>query len=84
MRYAFIEQHRSVWPIEVQCRVLQASRHGYYAWRAGAVGKRKVEDAVLMPFIREVHTTTGHTYGAEWIAKDVRKVVVLARSAYDD
>lgn len=26
-----------------------------------------------MPLIREIHEATGHTYGAEWIAKELRK-----------
>ena len=33
MRYRFIQLHRTVWPIDVQCHVLQVSRSGYYAWR---------------------------------------------------
>ena len=33
MRYRFIEDHREVWPILVQCHVLEVSRGGYYAWR---------------------------------------------------
>ena len=33
MRYRFIEDHRDVWPIVVQCDVLQVSRGGFYAWR---------------------------------------------------
>ena len=33
MRYRFIRQHRTTWPIDVQCRVLEVSRSGYYAWR---------------------------------------------------
>jgi len=33
MRYRFVREHRVVWPIGVQCRVLEVSRSGYYAWR---------------------------------------------------
>ncbi len=33
MRYALIERHRGVWPIVVQCRVLQASASGYHQHR---------------------------------------------------
>ena len=29
MKYAFIERHRRVWPISVQCRVLKVSVAGY-------------------------------------------------------
>ncbi len=33
MRYRFINEHRGVWPISVQCAVLEVTRSGYYAWR---------------------------------------------------
>ena len=32
MKYPFIEDHREQWPVSVQCRVLQVSRSGFYAW----------------------------------------------------
>ena len=30
MKYAFIQRHRRVWPISVQCRVLRVSVAGYH------------------------------------------------------
>ena len=57
----------------MQCRVLQLSRNAFYAWTQGHIGVRKAQDTVLMPLIREIHEATGHTYGAEWIAKELRK-----------
>ena len=33
MRYAFIERHRTFWPIVIQCEVLRVSRSGFYSWR---------------------------------------------------
>lgn len=30
MKYAFIQRHRRVWPISVQCRVLEVSVAGYH------------------------------------------------------
>jgi DNA (cytosine-5)-methyltransferase 1 len=32
LRCAFIYEHRDVWPISIQCRVLKVSRAGYYHW----------------------------------------------------
>ena len=31
MKYAFIQQYGRLWPVSVQCRVLQVSAAGYYA-----------------------------------------------------
>lgn len=33
MRYQFIHEHRDQFPVRVQCRVLQVSASGFYAWR---------------------------------------------------
>lgn len=33
MRYAFIAQHRKVWPLRFLCLVLVVSVSGYYRWR---------------------------------------------------
>lgn len=43
MRYAFIERHRSVWPIVMQCRVLEVSVSGFSQYRARE--KRAAGDA---------------------------------------
>jgi len=33
MRYAFIDQHRKIWPIADQRRVLEVAASGFRAWR---------------------------------------------------
>src|SRR3546814_3315280 len=32
MKFAFIEQHASTWPVNVMCRMPGVSRSGYYDW----------------------------------------------------
>lgn len=41
MRYAFIEDHRTAWPITIQCRVLTVTRSGYYEWRRRPVSEQR-------------------------------------------
>ena len=40
VRYAFIERHRTIWPIVTQCRVLEVSVSGYGQYRT-----RRLPDA---------------------------------------
>ena len=57
MKYAFINRHRRVWPISVQCRVLQASVAGYhehFVRRASAAQRRHLSDDALLVFSRQV------------------------------
>jgi hypothetical protein len=47
VKYAFIHRHRRVWPISVQCRVLQVSVAGYhehFVRRASDAQRRHLSD----------------------------------------
>jgi transposase InsO family protein len=72
MRYRFIDEHRTTWPIEVQCRVLEVSRSGYYAWRRrpqSRTARRRVE---LTDRIREIHGRKHHdNYGAPRVHREL-------------
>jgi hypothetical protein len=45
VKYAFVERHRSLWPISVQCRVLRISLTGYEA-QGQLLGQRLQRDAI--------------------------------------
>ena len=64
MRFAFIEDHRGVWPVPAMCRVLRVSTAGYYAWRTRPESKRAVEDRALLGDIRRAHESSGGRYGS--------------------
>ena len=66
MEYAFIERHRRVWPISVQCRVLQVSVTGYhehFVRRAGNAQRRHLSDDALLVHIKAIHAETHGGYG---------------------
>ena len=77
MRYRFIDEHRRVWPLQIQCDVLEVSRSGYYAWRRrppSATAKRQDE---LTEHIRAAHRQSREIYGSprvhrELLAADIR------------
>jgi putative transposase len=64
MRFAFVEDHRGIWPIPAMCRMLAVSTAGYYAWRSRRVSKRVAEDEALLGDIRRVHGASGGRYGS--------------------
>jgi transposase InsO family protein len=66
VRYAFIERHRRVWPICVQCRVLRVSVSGYHQHRARRrriAERRHLTDAALLAHISAVYAEYRGAYG---------------------
>lgn len=70
MRYAFIERHRNVWPVVVQCRVLEVSVSGYRQHRArgakppaAAPEGKRLGDMALLANIRAVFHEMNGAYG---------------------
>ena len=58
MKYAFIQRHKLVWPITVQCRVLLESVSGYHehlARRLDIARRRHLSDEALLVHISAVY-----------------------------
>ena len=80
MKYAFIQRHRRVWPISVQCRVLQVSVAGYhehFVRRSSNVQRRHLSDDALLVHIKAIHAETRGGYGwprtwKELLARGIR------------
>jgi len=64
VKYAFIRGQETRFGIAALCRVLRASRNGYYEWRDRAPCARSLADAQLLSQIRAVHLTHFEAYGA--------------------
>ena len=76
VRYAFIERHRQMWPIAVQCRVLKVSISGYHgqvARQASIAPRRHFSDEALLAHIKAIHTQTRRAYGRPRILRELRK-----------
>jgi len=66
VKYAFIDRHRLVWPIRVQCRVLGVSSTGYHQHRkrrARIQERRHLSDEALLAHIRSIQAETRGAYG---------------------
>ncbi len=80
MKYAFIQRHRGVWPISVQCRVLGVSMAGYhehFVRLASAAQRRHLSDDALLVHIKAIHAETRGGYGwprtwKELLARGIR------------
>ena len=80
MKYAFINRHRRVWSISVQCRLLEASVAGYhehFVRRASAAQRRHLRDDALLVHIKAIHAETHGGYGwprtwKELLARGIR------------
>ena len=76
MKYAFIERHRRLWPICVQCRVLRVSVSGFYQHRARRrriSQRRHLSDAALLAHISAVYAEHRGAYGWPRIWRELRK-----------
>jgi transposase InsO family protein len=64
MRFAFIRDHRGVWPVGVMCRVLQVARSGFYAWGRRPPSPRRVRRDELACKARAVYEANRGVYGS--------------------
>ena len=64
MRFRFIEDRRTDYPVTMLCDVLGVSPAGYYAWRARPESRRSVANRELVDDIRQVHRDTNGRYGS--------------------
>jgi len=72
MKYAFIREYRSEHSVALMCKVLRASRSGYYAWVRRRPGPRANANQELLGEIRACHLRAKQVYGSPRIHKDLR------------
>ena len=58
MRYAFIDQHRDSYPLQMLCTALQVSDSGFTSWQRSDGPKQWLSDDALLKRIREIHEET--------------------------
>jgi putative transposase len=56
------------------CRVLKASRSGFYAWLHQPLSNRAIEDKRLLGLIRVSYAASNGVYGAPRVFLDLREV----------
>jgi transposase InsO family protein len=72
MKYWFMNQHCSLHGVKRMCRVIGASRSGYYAWKRQPQSKRQKENEKILMYIKESHKNSRRAYGSPRITKDIQ------------
>lgn len=66
-----MREHQVLYPVATQCRVLDVSTSGYYAWLQRAPSRRSREDERLKRRIRSIHEHSRGTYGRPRICAEL-------------
>lgn len=63
-RFEFIDEHKDVWPVAVQCHVLKVSRSGFYQWLQRTPSRTVQKQLEIVHQIKQVHLTISQDYGS--------------------
>lgn len=74
MKYAFIAQKLSDYPLSVTCETLDISPAGSHAWRTRPQAYRTLQNQELSRKIKEIFLASGKTYGARRIVAELREL----------
>ena len=64
MKFAFVKDHRRLWPVAIICRVLQVARAGFYAWLKREPSARQQRQVKLLAKVRVAHAEHRKVYGS--------------------
>jgi putative transposase len=74
LRYAFIAEAQSSWPVSVLCEVMQVSRSGFYAY-AHRQAHRTLDRVKweLLARVKAIAAETRHSYGSRRMAQQLQE-----------
>jgi putative transposase len=64
MKFAFIQEHAALLPVQTCCQILAVSRAGYYAWQHRPISAQAKHRQDLAAKIQAVHTQNRQVYGS--------------------
>jgi len=73
MKYKFIENYRSSFPVKKMCHVLDISPSGYYRWRTVPLSNLKIRNEILKKRISELFFRHKGMVGSPIITADLRE-----------
>jgi len=72
MKSRSMGQHSSTHGVQKMCRVIAASRSGYYRWKIQPQSKRQKENEKILVEIKESHKNSKRAYGSPRIVEDLQ------------
>jgi transposase InsO family protein len=72
MKYRFIDEHRSLWPVRLMCQVLQVSTGGYYSCRHRPASAKQQRREALTSEIQAIHQEIKERYGSPRIHAELQ------------
>jgi putative transposase len=73
VKYAWIAQHRAIYPLALTCSLLSVSVNGYRAWlRGGDPDRKRLTDTQLVALIRAIHAEVKCAYGSPRMLDELR------------
>lgn len=72
MRYQFVQENRSLFPVKKMCQVLNISSSGFYRWRKNPFSIRRIQNERLKIRIRELYNEHKGMAGSPMITADLR------------
>ena len=72
MRFQFIRQYCTLWPIRLMCKVLQVSRSGFYAWCKRPPSPQAQRRRHLVVQIKAIHTQSRQIYGSPRVHRELQ------------
>ncbi len=72
MKYAFVEENRSKWPVRSICKVLSVSPSAFYDWRSEQRRKRNEREYQLLRTVEKVFQGSDESYGSPRMWRHIR------------
>ena len=73
MKYAWIKEHRTMYPLTLMCALLAVSVNGFRAWlRGGNPDRKRLTDAQLLALMRAIHAEVKGAYGSPRMLEELR------------
>jgi len=73
MKFKFIENNRSSFPVKKMCHVLSVSPSGYYRWKKAPISNQKVENKKLRERINELYSQHKGMIGSPMLTADLQE-----------